>query len=336
MSTLKTPEFFNHLRAESLAAAYLLTGEEGYFIDRALARIMEKGLAGAPRDFNLDMFYGKDTKADAVVAQSCTLPVMAEKRVVVLKEADKLKDMEPIKAYMEAPSPTTVLVLVAENADRAKERALTQAVTGNGVAVHFYHPFESEIPRLINTIAKEAGYDMDTAATACLKEVLGGNIALIESELNKVFQFAGERKKITLEDINESVGDFGLPLVFDLIDAIADKKRGKALEILARLLRDGEQPLMLLGMMASHWRRLLAAREQYSGGDGQEKIGKDFKLNFSNKKAFLGQVSSLDEDELERAFHLFHKADKALKSSSVAPRLVFESLLLELTAGGRA
>jgi len=103
MSTLKTTEFFNHVRTEPLAAAYLLTGEEGYFIDRALARIMEKGLAGALRDFNLDIFYGKDTKADTIAAQACTLPVMAEKRVVVLKEADKLKDMEPIKAYIESP-----------------------------------------------------------------------------------------------------------------------------------------------------------------------------------------------------------------------------------------
>jgi DNA polymerase-3 subunit delta len=226
--------------------------------------------------------------------------------------------------------------MVAENADRAKERVLTQAVTMHGVTVHFYHPFESEIPRLISTIVKEAGYDIDPAASACLKEILGGNIALIEAELNKVFQFAGNRKNITLEDINESVGDFGLPLVFDLIDAIADKKRGKALEILARLLRDGEQPLMLLGMMAGHWRRLLAAREQLTNGDGPEKIAKDFKLNFNNKKAFLGQVSSLAEKELEGAFHLFYKADKALKSSSVAPRLVFENLLLELTAGERA
>ena len=336
MPIIKQTEFLAGLKKTPLAPAYLLAGEEGYFISRALDILVERALSGAPRDFNLDIFYGKDSRADAVAAQASTLPMMAERRVVILKEADKLRDLEPIKSYLESPSDSTVFILVAENADKSKEKALSTAVAKRGVAVHFYHPFESEIPRHIRAMAKAAGYDIDEAAARFLSDFLVGNLALIEAEVRKVFNYMGERKKITLEDVKESAGDFGLPLIFDLIDAAADKRRGVASEVLAKLLRDGEEPLMMLSMMAGHWRKLVSAREMKEGGAGDEEIAKALRLNFNNKKSFLRQVSALGMDEMTKAFRLFREADTALKSSAVSPGAVIEMLLFRLTEGGRA
>lgn len=334
MGTVKPQDFFAHIDTAPLSPVYLLAGEEGYFIDRALARILDRALAGAPRDFNLDVFYAKDTKAGTVALQASTLPMMAERRVVVLKEADRLKDMEPILDYLGSPAPETVLVLVAENADRSREEKLSRPAAKAGSVVHFYHPLESELTRWIKVLAREAGYTVEDGAAAYLKEVLGGNLALIEAELNKVFNFLGPRKAVTYDDVKESVGDFGMPLVFDLIDAVADKRPGEAVDMLARLLREGEPPLMLLGMMAGHWRRLIAAKERAMSGDSPEQIARAFRLNFMNRKEFMGQVSRLQLRELEGAFHLFRKADTALKGSAVSPRMVMEMLVLELAGAG--
>jgi DNA polymerase III subunit delta len=336
MPSMKPPELFAQIDKGAFSPAYLLSGEETYFIDRALTKLVDKAMKGAPRDFNLDVFYGKDAKADEVAGQAATLPMMADRRVVVLKEADRLKDIGPIKAYMESPCPETVLILVAANADKAKERILSDALKNGGALVHFYHPFDSELNRWTKLLAKEAGYGIDEKAADYLKDVLEGNLALIESELNKVYNFIGERKTVTLEDVKESVGDFGLPLVFDLIDATAGKKPAKALEILAKLLRDGEQPLMLLGMMASQWRKLLTAKEMAAAGESEEQISKVMKLNFANKKSFLWQLKGQSLQELERAFGHFRKADSALKGSALAPGMVIEQLVLELSGAKAA
>jgi len=319
MEKLKTHEFFEHVSHGELAPAYLLTGEELYFMDRALTRIISRALAGAPRDFNLDVYYGKETKADEVVSQASTLPIMAERRVVVVKETERMRDFSSLKEYLKSPSPETVLVLVAMNADRAKERSLTEAMPGEGVVAHFYHPFESELPRLIKVIARDAGFTIDDSAAGYLKDVLGGNLALIEAELNKVLNLISGRKNVTLVDVKDAVGDFGVPLVFDLIDAAASKKPAEAMEILERLIRDGEQPLMLLAMLASHWRKLVEMK------GGKRPAGRQFKPV---------KGTDIPEDELIRAFYLFRKADADLKSSPLPPRMVMERLVLELSGAG--
>ena len=330
MASVKPPELFSRLDAGKLSSVYLLAGEEGYFIDRALVRIIDRALKGAPRDFNLDVFYAKDSKAQDVVAQAMNLPMMAGRRVVVLKEADKLKDIDPLVQYLASPSPETVFVMVAGDAERAKEEKLARAVPADGVAVHFYHPFDSELVRWIKTLAKESGYALEDDAAEYLKDALGGNLALTEAELNKVFNFMGDRKTVTHADVKESVGEFGMPVVFDLIDAAAGGKPGRAIEILSRLLDEGEQPLMLLGLMSAHWRRLIDAGERMKAGDDADKLAKAFRLNFMNKKSFLGQVSRVPEGDKIRAVHLFKRADAALKGSGIPPRVVMERLVLEL------
>lgn len=330
MAALNAQKFFSHLSEGRLSTAYLLAGEDGFLLSRALGRLVEKSLAGAPRDFNLDVFYARDSKGDDIAAQAQTLPMMADRRTVVVKEADRLKDLDPVKEYLKSPSPTTVLVLVAENADKAKEMSLAKAV-GGGVCAHFYRPSDSDIARWVGILAKEAGYSIDHDASMYMKDVLGDNLALIEAELNKVFNFKGEQKKVTLADVRESVGDFGLPLVFDLVDQLADKSAGRAVETMSRLIKDGEQPLMILGMVSRHWRRLLEAKNRMEQGDGPKELETRFRLNFKNKERFIKQVRTMSAGELREAFTHMSRADMALKGSALTPGMVMERLALELT-----
>lgn len=334
MGSLNSARFFSHIDKEALAPAYLLTGEDGFLVERALGRILARSVDGAARDFNLDFFYARDSRTADIVSQAETLPMMAERRTVVVKEADRLKDLEPLTSYMGDPSPATVLVLVAEGAERSREAALSKSLGRHGVTVHFYRPSDAEILRWIARIADEAGYRMEADASSHLKDVLGDNLALIEAELVKVFNFVGDRKTVTLGDVREAVGDFGMPLVFELVDQVADKNTGRALEMLHRLLREGEQPLMVLAMLSRHWRRLIEACERMSMGDGPAEIEKRFRLNFKNKDAFLRQVRRLGAPELRSGFTHLAKADEALKSSPLPDRLVMERLVLELSSHG--
>ncbi len=308
---------FDHIdrcRSNGLAPVYLFTGEEQYFADRALAVITEKALAGAPRDFNLDVFYGKDAKAADVAAQASTLPMMAERRLVILKEADKLRDLKEIKEYLKAPSPDCVLILLAMGADRSKERALSDMLPESAVFAHFWRPRDYEIPDIVQKLVRASGFTIDRGAVAYISETLSGNIALIEAELNKVFNLLGERRHVKEEDVRESVGDFGLPAVFELSDAAAAGNASKAVETLEKLLRDGEEPLKLLAILSGNWRKM-AAGEKPAGGWGGNK----------------SPARKMSDGEIARAFGSLMKADRELKGSPVPPRLVMERLVLELS-----
>ncbi|MHB8173037.1 MAG: DNA polymerase III subunit delta [Nitrospirota bacterium] len=324
MKKLTHKTLFDHLdssrttgksQSAGLATVYLFTGEELYFADRALAVITERALAGAPRDFNFDVFYGKDSKAAEIAAQASTLPMMADKRLVVLKEADKLRDMGELKEYLKSPSPDCVLILLAMGADRSKERTLSELLPDDAVYVHFWRPRDYEIPDLVQKLVRASGFTIDRGAVVYLAETLSGNLALIEAELNKVFNLLGERRQVKEEDVKEAVGDFGLPAVFELADAAAAKDASKAIETLEKLLRDGEEPLKLLAILAGHWRKMAAGDERSTGGAGGRKA----------------PARKMSEDEAARAFNCFMKADRDLKGSPVPPRLVVERLLMELS-----
>ena len=335
MAKLTTQDFFARLGGSPLSRAYLLAGEETYFIDRALTKLVGLALEGAPRDFNLDVFYGKDSRADDVAAQASTLPMMAERRVVVLKEADRLRDLAPIKAYLKDPAPETVFVMTAADADRSKEKTLADALPKDGVHAHFYHHKDYELPRFIKSIAAESGAKVEDAAAEYLVEALGDNLALVEAELNKVFNYIGDRKTVTEADVRDSVGDFGLPLVYDLIDAVADKRAGAALDTLAKLLREGEVPVVMLGTMSAHWRKLVEAKEKLRQGADRAQLSKQFRLFFGAEKRFWRQVDGASDHELARAFHLMQAADTGLKGGSgLTPALVMERLVLGLSGAG--
>lgn len=316
MRKLTHKTLFDHLEKigpAGLAPVYLFTGEELYFADRALSVITDKTLAGAPKDFNLDIFYGKDSKAAEVAAQASTLPMMADKRLVILKEADKLRDLRELKEYLQAPSPDCVFTMLAMGADRSKERTLSDMLPDSAVFVHFWRPRDYEIPDIVQKLVRSSGFNIDRGAVAYFSETLSGNVALMEAELNKVFNLIGERRHIKEEDVRESVGDFGLPAVFELSDAAAAGNASKAVETLERLLRDGEEPLKLLAILSGNWRKMAAGDELPAG---------------AGRKSSARKIS---DDEAVRAFGCLMKADRDLKGSPVPPRLVMERLVLELS-----
>jgi len=334
MKKLKPEELSVHIEKGELAPVYLLAGEEGFLIEKAYERLLDRALVGAPRDFNLDVFYAKDAKADDVASQADTLPMMADRRVVVLKEADKLKDPAPLIKYIGSPSPGTVLILLALDPDKAKEAILAKALPEVGIHVHFYPLFDNQVPQWIRSQARGHGYSLDNDAASYMNEMLCGNLALLEAELGKVFNYVGDRKNITYGDVRESVGDFGLPAVYELIDAATGRKTGEALETLARLLREGEEPLKVLGFMANHWRKLADAKERLRKGEPAAQVAKALRLHFRTSNKFLAQAERATDTEVARAFHLFKKADTDLKGSALGERVVMERLVLELSGAG--
>jgi len=313
--------------------AYLLAGDDGYLVNRMLSKIVDKALAGASRDFNLDTFHGMDCSPADVVSAAMSVPLMADWRVVVVKGADKMRKLDQVSEYLESPSPTTVLVLAAEGVERYKAMSIAKQFE-SGAFTFFYPPSEAETARWISSIAGEYGYSISRDASEYLKDMLGNNLALAESELKKVINHVGDKKAIGLDDVTGAVGDFGLPLIFRITDALAEKNIAEAFYILSKLIGQGTHPLQINALLAGHWRKLLTARDMLETGAAASEVEKKLNLNKFNRTGVMKQARSMSVLELADGVRRLAEADVSLKSSAVPGRTVMERLFLRL--GGAA
>jgi len=334
MPNLKPEELTRELASGKLRPVYLLWGPETLLLDRALAEIEKQALAGAMLEFNCDRFRARESSAAEVAAAAQTLPVMAERRLVVLKELEawRVEEQEKLVPVLEKPSPQTCLVLVAEEVDG--RRKLAKAVAAAGAVVEFKHPYPGQLPALIKELAAQQGKNIEADAVDLLIELKGNNLQMLAQEMEKLALYVDANKTITREHVAESVADTKLSVVFEFTDAVGERNVEKALRVFRRMMETGEAPLAVLGMVARHfrliWKIQALVRERKSAAEMAQATG----LNrFILEKTYLAQVKNFRPADLGRLSSALADLDFALKSSASDREALFERTVMELCRG---
>ena len=224
------------LQARKFAPIYLLMGEEAYFIDLIADFIADNVLSETERDFNQTIVFGADTTAAQVADMARRFPMMAERQVVVVKEAQSLRTLEPLMKYAEKPTPTTILVLCYKNGslDRRKKAnsSLIAHVEKNGVVFESRRKDERDLPPFIEAYLKEKGAAIDYKAAQMMADHIGADLGRLTSELDKVLISLPETdKRVTPEIVEREIGvskDFN---AFELKAAIVNRNVFKANQI---------------------------------------------------------------------------------------------------------
>lgn len=226
------------LRARKFAPIYLLMGEEPYYIDRIADYIAENVLNETERDFNQTVVFGSDTTAAQVADMARRFPMMAEHQVVIVKEAQNLKNLEPITAYAEKqPTSTTVLVLCHKNGvlDRRKKAnsSLIAHVEKNGVLFESKKMEERNLPTFIIDYLKGKNAAIDHKASQMIADHIGADLSRLTSELDKVLiSLPEDARTVTPEIVEREIGvskDFN---AFELKAAIVNRNVFKANQIM--------------------------------------------------------------------------------------------------------
>jgi DNA polymerase III subunit delta len=328
---LKHRDLISLLKKGTTYPLYLLFGEEELLIREAVDLIVSTIVDPAARDFNFNVLYCRDTPVAELVNLAQTLPLMAEKRLIVAKDVDAFKasDIEELMPYLNDPSPSTCLVMIANQAKYDKKNML-DAVEAHGAVVKVYPLLDGEIIPWIDAWAKARGLSLRRDASQYLWQVVGNDLQKIKNELEKVEIYMKEKKSITFDDVKTVVGDFREYSTFDLATALGQKNREKAFLILFRLIQEGEQPVGLLGSIAWHFRKLLRAKAMEEEGVGYEAIKRKLRVIFYESASFRQQMKTFTMEELCNAFEIMQRADRTLKSSSLNGRLVLERMILKL------
>jgi DNA polymerase III subunit delta len=318
---------------------YFFYGDEGFLMDELQALLLEHALAPHERDFNLDLFHGPEADVRQVLAACASYPMMAERRVVVVRGFDRLADNRRFQAYAEAPNPSAVVLLVCAgkpNLSAHPYRALKQ----HAVAAEFKPLYDRQMPGWITDRARSIGVKVEPGAAQMLAQAVGSDLRSAAVELEKLRAYAGKRTTITEDDVLEAGGHLREYNVFELQKALGEGDRVRATRIVERILaqasnRSGEalRVVAMLTRYVQQLRRLAAIQTRHLPDVEQARhIGvPPFFL-----KEYQAALRRLGPATVRRAFEALLAADFELKGgASRDPRLVLLLALRRILSGPR-
>ncbi len=236
-----------NIAARQYAPVYLLMGEEGYFIDMLAEQLATTVLGEAERSFSQIVVYGRDSDAGAVTNLCRQMPMMGVMQVIIVREAQHLKQLEKLSVYTSKPQATTLLVLCHKDKNVDKRSALYKSVLSGGVVLESVRPRDYEIGTWLTQFITARGLSIDTKATAMLVEHLGTDIARITGELDKLMLRLPEGvKKITEVEIEENIGISREYNNYELMKAVGVRNVGRAMYIADHFAKNPkEHPLLV-------------------------------------------------------------------------------------------
>ena len=224
-------DILKDINARNFKPVYLLMGEEPYFIDRLLDAIVSNALPMEERDFCLTTFYGADTTANAVINTARSFP-MGSRMVVVVKNANELKDIEELSVYLQNPQPTTVLVLVNKNGNFDRRKKFVSRAASIGVVFESQKVRESQLSGIIATFFRQKGYTADVKSVSLIADSIGSDLTRLYGEMTKlVNSLTPEVKVITPELVEQHIGiskDFN---IYEFQNALIARDSFKAFQI---------------------------------------------------------------------------------------------------------
>ncbi len=219
------------IHRKKYAPIYFLMGDEPYFIDMISDTIEEEVLDETEKAFNQIVVYGRDVDIDTVATHAKSFSMMGGYMVVIVKEAQDLKNIEDFEKYLEAIPPTTILVFDYKYKKLDKRRALAKKIDKMGVLFESKKLYENNIPGWIQSYLAGKGYNITPKATQMLTDYLGTDLHKVRNELEKLIIALPKSKKIDDEDVERNIGiskDFN---VFELQNALGRRDVMKANQI---------------------------------------------------------------------------------------------------------
>ena len=211
---------------------YWLEGEESYFIDALVDSAEREILTVDEAAFNLIIHYGKETGWTQVLNSCMRYPMFSEKQVVILKEAQQMKDIEKLEAYIAKPMPSTILIVAYRDKKVDGRSKLAKLLKEKAVYFSSGKIKENELPGWIDQYIQSNGYKASSKAILLISEHIGNDLSRIVNELDKLFIHLGKRRDINEDDIEACVGTSKEYNLFEFQSAVGKKNFQKSFQIL--------------------------------------------------------------------------------------------------------
>ena len=336
MSALTRQDLHRSLKENRIGSLYLLFGEETYLRDLAARAIANAAMKDAPlREFNETSFSLSNTDVQQALATAEQLPMMSPRRVIEIRDFNKLReeDEEALTRYLTRPAESSVVIFVADDLD--KRRKLSKTLMDVCLAVEFARLSDGELADWAKKRLKDLKVQTDERTLHQIVALVGSDVRRLTNEIDKLATAALDSGLITMEMVDQLVGRSRELSNFELTDHLIARNRKRALQTLRRLLDDGVEPVMLVGLLASNYHRLALAKELMSRGAQNQEVYRQVGI-FGKREEFLATARRSDASVLTRSIKRIAATDLAIKTSlggggHLGSRLQLELLVCELS-----
>jgi len=247
------------MKAGKYMPLYFLTGDEPWYIDKITDFIENNALREDQRDFDQHVYYGRDINVEQIIETTKSYPFLAEKQLVIVKEAQDLKKIELLENYIRNPVPSTILVICYKNKKPDKRKSFTKLLLKQSVYFESKKIYEDKIHDWVISYGAQHGFRIAPDAAVLLAEHTGVDLYRIENELNKLFTNIPAIETINAEVIQDFCGISREYNNFELQKALGGKKHEKAAKIALYLAKNQKQnPLtMTIAILYSFFSKVL-------------------------------------------------------------------------------
>ena len=291
-------QIIGNLRNKTYAPVYFLEGEEPYFMDQISHFILENVLSEEEKGFNQTILYGKDLTIDAIMTYAKRFPMMAERQVVVIREAQNIRNIEELAAYVENPMRSTILVINYKYKTIDKRKKLYKAIQKNGAYMESKHLYDNQLPAWISKYLKEKNLGIDPRAAQMITDFIGSDLQRIVNELDKVTISMVPGTSIMPEDVEKNIGiskDFNF---FELQKALGNKDILKSNQIINYFIDNEKQNSLtaIIGNLVTYFRKILVYHTIENKSD-RNLIAQKLGINpyFTNDYITAGRNYNLDK-----------------------------------------
>ena len=300
-------KLLTELKKQQFKTVYWLEGEEEFFIDQVIEYAEKNILSESEASFNLTIFYGRDTSWPDLFNACRKYPMFSDKQVIILKEAQAMKDIEKLETYVEKPLSSTLLFVAYKGKKLDGRTKLAKLLKDKAVLLSSKKLYDNELPAWTSELIKAKGYTITNKALFLLIDHIGNDLSRLNNEVNKLILNLDTRKNITEDDVEMYVGISKEFNVFELQQAIANKDLYKAIRIIQYFESNPKAaPIQLI--FPSLYNYFSKVQMIYSVPSRDEKtVAGAIGVNVYFVRDYLQTAINFSSQEIERVLLLLHQ-----------------------------
>lgn len=318
-------------RHRNFKPLYFLFGEERFLVEELERLLIACALAPHERDFNFDLLYGAESEASEVLSLCRSFPMMAERRLVIVRDFDKLKENRLFTDYAEHPNPQAVVLLSCATKPNLSAHPY-RALKAHAAWGEFKKFYDNQMPGWVAGRVRGQGYEIEPEAVQMLADYVGTNLQAAAAEIEKIITYTGARQRITGEDVIQASGQTRDFNVFELQRAIGEGRSADALRIADRMLQQASnargEALLIVSVLTTYFTKLWKLTTCADRHLPDKAIAARIGVSPYFVKEYLFSRKRFSLPGIERAFAALLAADFELKGGAGRDERLVLTLLL--------
>jgi DNA polymerase III subunit delta len=323
-------ELTKKINKNNLLPIYYFFGEDSFSLDSGLKAVEKTVQPLITSDFDKEVFYGENKTLSEVLDFASAFPFGSEKKFIVFKEFEKVKDKKSLTSYLKSPSDFTVLVLIHNGTISGFKTEPFPSLIENKF---IFSAKELKGDHLLNWVinyCENAGKYLSKENAQMLVDIVGDNRNLIESQLEKIFTFVGDKKEISLEDINALSTQLKEFNIFDLQNALGKKDKNTAIKVSYKLLEQGAEPTFIIYMLTRYFTGLSQINELREKKLPDAAAARIVGTHPYYYKDYVKTRAIYSDKDLYRVSEALLKADLLVKTTSTDNKSIITLLISEI------